>query len=216
VNRLIPHGAAIAGAATILACTQDPPARVTVDPVAAPVAADAHDAGVGSSEPDTIVTKLAPAIPAGVPERTGSCWTQSIASSRDDAWRCRMGNAIVDPCFSVPGVSGVVACGANPATGEAGFPLRLDAPLPARIPETGPVRPWLLLLADGEVCAPFTGTMPRVGAEHAQWYCGKPGSASSGSYVSRVEPDRTWRATHYDESGEAARGAPMAVRRVWE
>jgi hypothetical protein len=31
----------------------------------------------------------------------GSCWTGSLGSpSRSDAWRCRSGNSILDPCFA--------------------------------------------------------------------------------------------------------------------
>ena len=29
----------------------------------------------------------------------GSCWIESLASSRPDAWRCSSANRIYDPCF---------------------------------------------------------------------------------------------------------------------
>src|SRR4051812_41136067 len=30
----------------------------------------------------------------------GYCWEGSIADTRSDAWRCFLGNLILDPCFS--------------------------------------------------------------------------------------------------------------------
>lgn len=180
--------------------------------VAAPRARAASDSPAPT--PATLVTKFVPALPAGVAARAGSCWTQSIASSREDAWRCAMGDAIVDPCFSVAGRTDVVLCGEDPATGELGFPLRLDAPLPARTGEPGHARPWLLLLASGESCAPFTGTTPRAGDEYARWYCAV-GSRTTG-LVTRLERGRTWRAVHYAAAGRAERPKTVVVRQVWE
>ena len=41
----------------------------------------------------------------GVPEpavtsASGSCFTSSDVTRRDDAWRCTVGNTLYDPCFS--------------------------------------------------------------------------------------------------------------------
>ncbi len=164
-----------------------------------------------SADAPTTVTTYAPALPRGVAERSGACWTDSSVAARPDAFRCAMGDVIVDPCFSVPSHDGVVVCGANPATGAVGFPLRIDEPLPARTPPRR-ARPWLLLLADGRVCAPFAGARPRVGAKFAEWYCASSATPSRTTLVTDLERGATWIASVHDASGAHR----VVVRRAWE
>ena len=66
-----------------------------------------------------IITYTAPA-PAG-PAQSGHCWTSSMSITRPGAWRCMIRNLIMDPCFSLPGASGAVECGADPLQGQPGF-----------------------------------------------------------------------------------------------
>ncbi|HLX37768.1 MAG TPA: hypothetical protein VKR29_08200 [Candidatus Binataceae bacterium] len=124
----------------------------------------------------TEVITFAPAAP-NAPVRDGYCWTQSIALPRAGAWRCMIGNAIEDPCFTTPETSSAVICGANPATGDAGFLMRLTKPLPAIVPtSTKQPSPWIVQLAVGQgpesgpyampphktYCSALTGTLPMV------------------------------------------------------
>ncbi|MGH7779661.1 MAG: hypothetical protein ACREQR_07525 [Candidatus Binataceae bacterium] len=178
----------------------------------------------------TQVNFFTPAIPAGAP-RAGSCWTSSIAVMRPGAWRCMIGNEIHDPCFQVPPHQGEVVCDANPATNHAGFVLKLTKPLPndAAPPPEAP-EPWTMLLADGSICEPFTGTMPMVGGEGARWFCFDPSvpmssPARSRGLVTKINHAAVWTVDRYAESQAGPPGAndhrrvraeTVAVAKVWE
>jgi hypothetical protein len=114
-------------------------------------------------------------IATSTPVERGSCFASSIAAPyRSDAWRCTVGNAISDPCFVIPlpmplGATGTsqteLECGANPTVINATstFVLQLTKPLPSSTSATGPTPSnwaWMVQLADGTVCTPFTGTRP--------------------------------------------------------
>ncbi|HTD36960.1 MAG TPA: hypothetical protein VK669_05575 [Candidatus Limnocylindrales bacterium] len=120
----------------------------------------------------TRVITYVPAVPSA-PKRSGSCWTRSIAApSRADAWRCMLGNEIYDPCFSAK-PPGVVVCDVNPVTGGRGFAVRLTKPLPAGEPLFAArlALPWVVQLANGEVCVPLTGTHELIGKESIGYEC---------------------------------------------
>jgi hypothetical protein len=108
----------------------------------------------------TEVIIFTPTVP-NAPQRQGYCWTESIAVTRVGAWRCMIGNIIADPCFSSAEFSDAVVCGANPATSDAGFLLRLTQPLP---PTSGvalpPPSPWMVELAIGQNQVPGPYAMP--------------------------------------------------------
>jgi hypothetical protein len=109
-----------------------------------------------------------PAITSSTPIESGSCFASSIAAPyRGDAWRCSVGNAISDPCFSILGTHEVF-CGAQSlvmGTGS-GFVVKLTKALPKTAPAASSTASsttgdaWLVQLADGTVCSPFTGTRP--------------------------------------------------------
>lgn len=189
-------------------------------------AAHADDTAVGATQ----VHFFTPAFPAGAP-RNGSCWTGSIAVTRPGAWRCMIGNAIHDPCFQVPPHRGVVVCDANPATNQAGFVLKLTKPLPQEAPPASESsEPWIMQLADGSVCEPFTGTMPMVAGDAARWYCFDPsapmsGPARSRGLVTKIHHAQVWTVDRYAESqagppGETGtrrvRAQRVGVVKVWE
>jgi hypothetical protein len=85
----------------------------------------------------------------------GSCWTTSIASTRGDAYRCMVGNAIYDPCF-MRGASSVV-CPEN-LVDNSGLAIKLTKPLP---PSASPqaAQPWAMVLASHIACNRATGTV---------------------------------------------------------
>jgi hypothetical protein len=75
----------------------------------------------------------------------GYCWEGSLADNRSDAWRCFLGNLILDPCFSTEtGSSSFVLCADSPWSGVVR--LTLTRRLPRRYgnrggdPSTKP--PW--------------------------------------------------------------------------
>jgi hypothetical protein len=131
----------------------------------------------------TEISIFNPAAP-NAPVREGYCWTSSIAVHRAGAWRCMIGNAIQDPCFTTAAVSDAVICGANPATSDAGFLMRLTKPLPSASVVTSPA-PWIVQLAIGQgqvpgpyampppktYCSTLTGTMPVVDGLAVPYLC---------------------------------------------
>jgi hypothetical protein len=186
-------GALLAGAVTIAACNG--PRAPTID------------------APPTRITRFVPVAPPGMP-RDGKCWTVSIAAPRVGAWRCMMGNEIADPCFALAAASDVVVCGANPAVGDPGFALRLVEPIPSDVARpSAAAAPWLLRLANGQVCAPFTGTVPLVDGQEARWSCGSPSSGAKPGLVTTLDQGRTWTARWYpaSEGGSPARPATSSV-----
>ena len=167
-----------------------------------------------SNVTQTEVTMFAPSVPSGQP-REGQCWTRSIAADRAGAWRCEIGNEIHDPCFQVPPLQHAVVCGADPF-GKTGFVLKLTKPFPVeKAPPAAWPSPWILQLADGSICEPFTSTRPAINDEPAQWSCIKPGvtpSPATNSLVTKVHPGDVWTADLFKES-DATMGNPMTVRR---
>jgi hypothetical protein len=200
-------------------------AALAVSGCSRPPAGPALNGGPGA----TSVIFYIPGKPAGTPQN-GSCWTRSIAIPRPGAWRCTVGNQIHDPCFATPSASGTLICGANPALGKDGFPLKLTKPLPndfIAAPAKQPI--WMFELADGSICEPFTGTMPMVGGEPARWSCFAPPSNGGGKVeqrglVTRVNRGTQWTAERYAESQVASpetanrrvEVAKVPISKVWE
>lgn len=132
----------------------------------------------------TKVIKYVPTGPAGS-TREGHCWTDSIAISRPDAWRCMAENEIFDPCFELPG-GGSVLCNPNPAKGDPGLDLKLTKPLPkSKVPPESrsgmlPHRGgWLVELVDGTTCNPVTGASGLIDGKVLTYYC----DGGTGNYV---------------------------------
>ena len=155
-----------------------------------------------------------PSVPGGAP-RAGNCWTRSIAADRAGAWRCEIGNEIHDPCFQVPPLRDGVVCGADPF-GKSGFIMKLTKPLPRqKAPPAAWPQAWILQLADGSICEPFTGTRPAINDEPAPWSCIKPGvtpGPATNSLVTKVHPGDVWTAERFKES-DVTMGGPSTERR---
>jgi hypothetical protein len=107
----------------------------------------------------------------------GSCFSGSAADPRADAWRCSIGNTIVDPCFSDPRAHTWVAC---PTTGTpfglGVIRLKLTKPLPAKLANhgiAGQGKPWAVKLADGKVCTFLTGATFVFHGKRANYGCTK-------------------------------------------
>lgn len=103
---------------------------------------------IGTPPARTDVRLFVPAGPAGtkigldvVAEEEGTCFAgSSAAASRSDAWRCGVGNGILDPCFAdpflLPGDTGTLYCAEDPFSGDL-----IDLTLTEPLPEEGGERP---------------------------------------------------------------------------
>jgi hypothetical protein len=91
----------------------------------------------------------------------GSCFSGSLADPRSDAWRCFIGNAIQDPCFSDVRARSWVACPVDGTPfGKRIVRLSLTNPLPKGLANRGAPgqsNPWAVKLAGGTVCTFLTG-----------------------------------------------------------
>jgi hypothetical protein len=115
------------------------------------------------------------ASPEGQIKNEGYCWTNSIAATRPDAWRCMAGNEIFDPCFQSSDRTSV-QCDPDPAKRNAGFRLKLTQPLPKPdIPTEAEAMSkgngWLIELYDGTLCRPATGARGLVDDKMVTCYC---------------------------------------------
>ena len=166
----------------------------------------------------TEVIQFTPAIPTG-PAQSGSCWENSVAVSRDGAWRCTMGNDIADPCFAV-GEKPTIVCGADPSANEAGFIVNLTEPLPkSYIPAQArqAYRGWLIRLTDGTVCGFATGATTVVNGERANYLC-----TDRSVILGDLKPGRVWTAQKavisVGANGPQLDKGPetVAIRTVWQ
>ncbi len=141
---------------------------------------------------------------------SGSCWTSSIASSRSDAFRCMIGNSIMDPCFKLS--ARAVACPQDVAT-NTGVIINLTKPLPQANPKSA-AKPWRFQVAGGSgiTCNAGTGTV--VG--NYPYYC-------SGNLVCTVPAGSAkWPTTFMAQCGTPSgpmtvKGArPMFVMTLWQ
>lgn len=85
-------------------------------------------------------------------QENGACWTSSIATPREGAWRCMtQSSRIYDPCFSHSLDSESVICNPVPWDNRKGFRMILTEPLPKFV-EPVQSHPWYFELEDGTVC----------------------------------------------------------------
>jgi hypothetical protein len=168
----------------------------------------------------TKIIRYAPALPSGTAQE-GSCWTESIAVTRKGAWRCSVGNAISDPCFTVAGNSEQLVCGADPALREKGFALKLSKPLPKSSSREQKAQPWIFQLSDGSICEAMTGTLSPVNGEPARWECAihVRDQVRPRGLVTAITPGRIWMADKFPHSAigtEGAKAERIPVRTIWE
>ena len=128
----------------------------------------------------------------------GNCWTSSNASTRSDAFRCMVGNSIMDPCFKISAKA--VACPQNTAS-NIGVIINLTKPLPKANPSSA-AKPWRFQVAGGSgiLCNAGTGTV--IG--NYPYYC-------SGNLVCSVPAASTkWPTTVMAQCGTPT--GPMTVK----
>jgi hypothetical protein len=185
---------------------------------AAPVSAQAPVSPLTVTE--TSVIRFMPPVPPGK-VREGSCWTESIAVTRSGAWRCTVGNAISDPCFTVPANHRQLVCDASPALKTKGFLLKLTKPLPKSSGRERNAEPWVFRLADNSICEAMTGTLPPVNGEPARWSCAihVRDQVRPAGVVTKLTPGKIWMADKFPESAVGTQGAKpekIPVKSVWE
>jgi hypothetical protein len=106
---------------------------------------------------------------------SGTCWTQSLVTSRGDAFRCIIGNDIFDPCFT-PRTSHPpsLACPESPFLNRVVL-LRLKKPLPSPNSTTQWLQPhnqpWGLRLMNGDRCVFETGATDVIKGERMNYSC---------------------------------------------
>jgi hypothetical protein len=109
---------------------------------------------------------------------SGDCWTQSLVTSRADAYRCMAGNDIYDPCFA-PKISRprAVACAPNPFSNRVAL-FRLKKALPSSPDSTTQLlqphnQPWGLRLTNGDTCVFATGATDAIKGERMNYACAR-------------------------------------------
>ena len=141
----------------------------------------------------------------------GECFAGSIADPRRDAWRCIIGNAVNDPCFSDPAVASWVVCPADETPfGTKVLRLSLAKALPKSLGNhglAGQGKPWAIKLPGGRVCTFLTGATFAFHGKRVNYGCDR-GTFLAGS------PDRsrpTWTITLGTGPKAPARTVPIFV-----
>ena len=117
----------------------------------------------------------------------GTCWTDSIAVSSSDAYRCMSKSFIYDPCFApAQKVVSQLACMVTPWSKVTRFELTSPIPKGAKHPNGGPWV-WAYQLANGLRCITETGTGAIVDKVALNYYC-VPGKAWASIPDEKVEP----------------------------
>jgi hypothetical protein len=105
----------------------------------------------------------------------GYCWEGSIADTRSDAWRCFLGNLILDPCFSnETGTSDFVICAEDPWSDVIKLTLTKNLPQSLANEETSDPTtsaPWAIELADGKQCVLLTGATGVIAGLRINYGC---------------------------------------------
>ena len=133
---------------------------------------------------------------------SGSCFAGSAADPRSDAWRCSVGNALIDPCFSDPKAHTWVACPADGTPFGLGVTrLHLTKPLPEKRRNHGTAgegNPWAVRLAGGQVCTfltgatfSFHGKRVNYGCTKTMFLAGSPNFSSSPTWKITFGTSRT-------------------------
>jgi hypothetical protein len=135
---------------------------------------------------------------------SGNCWTQSLVTSRGDAYRCMVGNSILDPCFA-PKISRprAVACATDPFSNRIVL-LRMQKALPSPNPTTQWLQPhnqpWGLRLTNGDTCVFATGATDVIKGERMNYACARSDAWIIGN-VNQLTPLWTAQSSAYPSKG---------------
>jgi hypothetical protein len=102
---------------------------------------------------------------------SGYCWESSNVTLRLDAWRCFIGNSILDPCFSSEFANNVVC---PMPWNDTAVEINLTKPLPKPSNHTAPsarLAPWALETASGAVCVLASGASSVVHGKRLNYVC---------------------------------------------
>ena len=144
----------------------------------------------------------------------GSCFASSAADpARPDAWRCEVGNAIYDPCFTNLDQTRL-ACAEEPFSANAVM-LTLTKDLPADAAGREPnfnfkAMPWALELENGQACTPLTGATVPIAGMRINYSCGD--DAYVAGSVDRSRP--LWR-VFYQTPSRSLSLQQVAVTTAW-
>jgi hypothetical protein len=121
-----------------------------------------------------------------VTSATGSCFTSSDVTRRDDAWRCTVGNMLYDPCFSSTLAFGIVVCPVP--WQDSGTEIHLTKPLPKSGSHAFPslsLQPWAVETATGAFCTLSSGASSVVHGQRLNYFCGKNAKQGLWGFPSR-------------------------------
>ena len=107
-----------------------------------------------------------------VQSKSGHCFAPSQTASRSDAWRCVIGNLLLDPCFSSAKARGVVVCPDRQV--NSGISIRLTRALPRPAPRRSRSlsdRPWNIELANGQHCLLSSGVSSVIHGVRLNYFC---------------------------------------------
>ena len=102
---------------------------------------------------------------------SGYCWESSNVTARLDAWRCFVGNSILDPCFSSAFANNVVC---PTPWSDSGVEINLTRPLPKPTNHAAPslkLAPWAIETTTGADCILASGASSVVHGKRLNYYC---------------------------------------------
>jgi hypothetical protein len=138
----------------------------------------------------------------------GSCFAGSIGMPRPDAWRCTVGNEILDPCLQAPEGAAPLIC----IAGARAIRLKLTKALPLAM-RNGKERrffAWRLVLRNGDVCDHFTGTAAGTIQGHDLVY----GCRSGGTTTDPVRSHEVWTVSYLPKGGDPSKVTKLSRLKV--
>jgi hypothetical protein len=145
--------------------------------VLALVAASAIPAATAQSGRHTIATVYEAfsyhgvVVPHVSKVESGYCWESSNVTPRLDAWRCFVGNSILDPCFSSEFANNVVC---PMPWSDSAVEINLTKPLPRPSNHAAPslrLAPWAIETTSGAICMSASGAAPVVHGKRLNYSC---------------------------------------------
>ncbi len=138
----------------------------------------------------------------------GSCFAGSIGMPRPDAWRCTVGNEILDPCLQAPEGAAPLIC----IAGAQAIRLKLTKALPLAMRNGKEHRffAWRLVLRNGDVCDHFTGTAAGTIQGHDLVY----GCRSGGTTTDPVRAHAFWTVSYLPKGGDPSKVTKLAQLQV--